>query len=187
MRLNLGCGNIKIDGFLNVDVSEVCKPDMVLDLEKTPWPWKDSVVEEVRLIHVLEHLGADTNIFLNIMKELYRVCKDNAKITIHVPHPRHDVYLIDPTHVRPILPETLELFSKAKCTEWQSNEMATTPLALYLDVDFEITKVEMELDPDWKITAQDKKLTQADIIQAITRYNNVVSEVMMELIANKPC
>ena len=36
------------------------------------------------------------------MKELYRISCDQANIHISVPHPRHDDFLADPTHVRPI-------------------------------------------------------------------------------------
>jgi hypothetical protein len=39
-----------------------------LDLEVTPWPWADSSVGEIRMSHVMEHLGATSNIFLNIVK-----------------------------------------------------------------------------------------------------------------------
>lgn len=35
-RLNLGHGNSKHDGWLNLDREAARKPDMVLDLEKTP-------------------------------------------------------------------------------------------------------------------------------------------------------
>ena len=33
MRLNLGCGNAHIDGFLNVDKEASCRPDKIQDLE----------------------------------------------------------------------------------------------------------------------------------------------------------
>ena len=57
LKLNLGCGQRKMDGYVNVDASPVCGPDQVVDLEKTPWPWPDDAADTVKLIHVLEHLG----------------------------------------------------------------------------------------------------------------------------------
>ena len=39
-----------------------------------PWPWGESSVDEVHLIHVLEHLGREPHVYLGIMKELWRVC-----------------------------------------------------------------------------------------------------------------
>ena len=70
MRLNLGCGNRKLEGWVNVDREAACKPDRVADLEKLPWPWPDDSAEEVMLSHVLEHLGADPKVYLGIVKEL---------------------------------------------------------------------------------------------------------------------
>src|ERR1051325_5898267 len=101
MKLNLGCGSKALEGFVNVDKYRTDATDLVLDLETTPWPWPSDCAEEVRFIHSLEHMGHDTEVCLGIMRELYRVCADGAKIVIHAPHPRCDDYLGDPTHVRP--------------------------------------------------------------------------------------
>ncbi|HLO64329.1 MAG TPA: hypothetical protein VK165_15330, partial [Azonexus sp.] len=98
LKLNLGCGRRKREGFVNVDSQAGCQPDLVLDLEKTPWPWPDDSVDEIDLIHVLEHLGQAPEVYLGVMKELWRVCCDGARIRIMVPHPRSDDFLNDPTH-----------------------------------------------------------------------------------------
>jgi hypothetical protein len=39
LKLNLGCGYTRMDGYVNVDVSAACNPDLVADLEEVPWPW----------------------------------------------------------------------------------------------------------------------------------------------------
>ncbi len=72
MRLNLGCGFNKRDGFVNVDIGEHCAPDVVHDLERTPWPWDDSAVGEIYMSHVLEHLGATTDVYFAVLREMYR-------------------------------------------------------------------------------------------------------------------
>ena len=51
--------------------------------------------------------GRIRRVFLGMMKELYRICRDGAEIEINVPHPRHDNFIGDPTHVRIITPDTL--------------------------------------------------------------------------------
>ena len=61
MKLNLGCGTNKLEGFVNVDVEPASEPDMVVDLDILPWPFEDSSAEEIQLNHVLEHLGQDRN------------------------------------------------------------------------------------------------------------------------------
>jgi hypothetical protein len=131
VKLNLGCGHKKLKGYVNVDSSSFCKPDLVFDLDQTPWPWSDNQVSEVIFFHALEHMGATANIFFKLMQELYRVCAHNALIKITVPHPRHDNFLGDPTHVRVITPMVLSLFSKANCDLWQAQGASNTPLAHY--------------------------------------------------------
>ena len=117
MKLNLGCGEKRLNGYLNVD--KFGDPDLRHDLESFPWPWGDNTVDEIRLIHVLEHLGKDTEIYFSIFKEMYRVCKPDALIFIIVPHYRHQYFYDDPTHVRVVTPFGLTLFSqKANIDNW---------------------------------------------------------------------
>src|SRR5436190_17104632 len=99
LRLNLGCGGNKRAGYVNVDMVAACSPDVVFDIERLPWPWPDSSVEEVLMFHVLEHVGRDSDTYLGLIKELWRVCRHEARVRVIVPHPRHDHFLGDPTHV----------------------------------------------------------------------------------------
>jgi len=46
--LNLGCGTDQPARELNVDISAAVDPDLVLDLEATPWPFPDDAFERVR-------------------------------------------------------------------------------------------------------------------------------------------
>lgn len=185
MRLNMGCGANKLPGYVNVDKFEACAPDRVVDLESFPWPFDDGVAEEVVFRHVLEHIGRDTDTYLGVIRELYRVCRAGAAVQIMVPHPRHDSYLNDPTHVRPITPQGLELFSKAKNREWAAKGMANSPLALYLDVDFELVSVNMILDEPWLSRFTRKQLSREELTQAMRMHNNVVREIDIRLRAVK--
>ncbi|MBY0403020.1 MAG: methyltransferase domain-containing protein, partial [Cyanobacteria bacterium] len=103
LKLNLGSGQNPKAGYVNVD--KFGNPDVLLDLESFPWPWETSSVDEIVLHHVMEHLGASAEVYFKIMQEMYRVCKPGALIHITVPHPRHNHFAFDPTHVRGILPE----------------------------------------------------------------------------------
>lgn len=174
LRLNLGCGSRKIPGFLNVDCAEICNPDLVLNLENTPWPWADDSVVEIRLTHVLEHLGQRTEDFLAIIKEIYRVCCDGAHVEIVVPHPRHDTFLGDPTHVRPILPSTLDLFNRRLNSEWGKLNAANTPLGDILQVDFEIDSIVYKWDPEWQQKLDQGELSLAELHRASRQFNNVI-------------
>ncbi|MFM7170379.1 MAG: class I SAM-dependent methyltransferase [Cyanobium sp.] len=146
MKLNLGCGSRHLEGYLNVDSYAGCHPDQVVDLESTPWPFPSNTAQEIVLHHVLEHLGHDPRVFLKVMGELYRVSAPDALIVIDVPHPLHDDFRTDPTHVRRITPRTLSMFSRRNCEEWQSLGYAITPLALICQVDFEVEQVRYDVD-----------------------------------------
>lgn len=181
MKLNLGCGFNKKDGYVNVDKFAACAPDRVVDLEQIPWPFETSSVDEVLLIHVLEHLGAGADLFLAIMQELHRVCRPGARIRIEVPHPRHDIFLNDPTHVRVVTPAIMTLFSKASCREWEATGVTNTPLALYLDVDFELRTNEMVLEQVYLDMLMSGQKTEAEVLELARMQNNVIREFWMEL------
>ncbi len=96
MKINMGCGMRKLEGYLNLDRDDMVAPDLVHDLESFPWPFDDNAAEEVVFTHVLEHLGESSKVFLGIMSELYRICAPGAQVVIKVPHPRHDDFINDP-------------------------------------------------------------------------------------------
>lgn len=186
MKLNLGCGSHHLPGYCNVDKFAAAKPDRVVDLERLPWPWEDDSAEEVVLHHVLEHLGRDTDTFLGIVRELYRICRNGALLRITVPHPRHQDFLQDPTHVRPIVPEMFLHFDLAVNRQWQQHGLPGTPLAMYLAVDFAIVAVDHRLDPHWQrwLAADSRRAGEIDAIARAN--NNVVQEVEIVLRAQKP-
>ena len=124
MKLNLGCGQNKLDGYINVDKYDSFSPETVWDLEKTPWPFDSSSADEITMRHSLEHMGADVDTFFAIIKELYRVGKNGCALTIAVPHPRSDNFTGDPTHVRAINPSVMSLFSKKRNQEWKEKGYA---------------------------------------------------------------
>jgi predicted SAM-dependent methyltransferase len=179
IKLNLGCGQNRLAGYVNVDREG--DADVLWDLEQFPWPWENDSVKEIILRHVLEHLGETTSVYLGIFKEMYRVCRHDALVRITVPHPRHDNFLGDPTHVRAVTYVGLRLFSKEynlRCKElnWPPN-----PLGLYLDVDFEVIHGKATLDEQWR-----KEHPNEDPRHAARYFNNVVSDMYYELRCIKP-
>src|SRR5579864_439610 len=179
LKLNLGSGQNPQPGFVNVD--KFGEPDLKCDLEVFPWPWPDNSTAEITMNHVLEHLGASADVFIGIMKELYRVCEPGATIRIAVPHPRHDNFINDPTHVRPITPDVLGLFSKRANLHWQEVRAANSPLALYHGVDFEMVGQEYTLDEPYASDFQTGRLKQEELYVLLRRHNNVASEITITL------
>lgn len=179
VKLNLGCGQRLLAGYVNVD--RFGAPDLHCDLEQFPWPWTDDSMDEVVMSHVLEHLGATSDAFIRIMQELYRVCRAGAIIQVTVPHPRHDTFLADPTHVRPITPLMFSLFSKKLNREWSEHGYASTPLALYHGVDFEVESSTYVLEDQYARHMSEGGHGEVELQRLLRTYNNVAAEICIHL------
>lgn len=79
LLLNLGCGNNKLDGYLNVDLYG--DPDLRHDLNSFPYPWDDNSVDHIEMIHTLEHIPDWWSAFC----ECCRILKPGCTLRIHVP------------------------------------------------------------------------------------------------------
>jgi hypothetical protein len=178
LKLNLGCGQNKIAGYVNVDIDG--DPDVRTDLTRT-WPFERDSVDEVIAHHVLEHIGPGPAEFLEFMKELYRVCAPNATVQVAVPHPRHDYFIGDPTHVRPITLDVLNLFSRSNCQRWKEMGATNTPLATYLGVDFEITHMETVFEARYQQALDSGRYTRAQVDEFLEERNNVAQELRFAL------
>ena len=184
IKLNLGCGEKKLDGYVNVD--KFGEPDVHHDLEQFPWPWEESSVEEVVMSHVLEHLGQLTDVYLGVIKELYRVCEPNAKILIAVPHFRHDNFFADPTHVRVITPLGLTLFSQKMNRQWIEQGASNSPLGIYHDVDFELVRTSFSPSQVWRNRYPKHVQDVQMLVRENNLYNNLIEQIDMELRVIKP-
>ena len=104
LRLDLGCGKNKREGFTGVDARKFDgKVDIVFDLSKPKWPWKDNSVTEAHCSHFVEHLDAKGRI--NFVNELYRILKPDAKCQVITPHWCSNRAYGDLTHAWPPVSE----------------------------------------------------------------------------------
>lgn len=84
IRLDLGCGTRKRDGYIGIDITHYEGVDIVQDLRFTKLPYKDEEVDAIYASHFLEHLSFEEVLFM--MNECYRVLKPGGIFDIIVPH-----------------------------------------------------------------------------------------------------
>lgn len=176
MKINIGAGDTEYEDYIRIDYDKNSNPDYVLDLEKDRLPFDDSSVEAVLAHHVLEHLGSG---FFHCLQELYRVCKHGAIIDIIVPHPRHDSFLADPTHCRPITVMTFQLFSKKFNELCRQQKLASSRLGDFYNVDFEI--LNFKYIPDSRVKDTMSNLTVEQLQEYADQHNNICSEIHIQL------
>jgi hypothetical protein len=185
-RLNLGCGLNKFDGYLNVDVSDLVKPDQIVDLNVTPWPWKDNEFGHIVAKDVLEHLGGDANDFVSVIKEMYRISDNGAVWEVQVPHWRCDVALDDPTHKRLITLGTFMLFNQKKIYERTKDNQSDSLITFEHNIDLEICDVQFEYLPHWEERRKRGEITEEDLNYALNTFNNVALSMRLLVQVNKP-
>lgn len=198
-KLCLGCGHQhqhEGGGWLNIDAWSGCKPDVVWNLNETPWcgsfapaarsgsgqtigvvpiAIETSSIELVLMNHVFEHLQSVER----TMVELHRVCKNGAEIYINVPHHMSDDQWNDPTHVRPVTVEMMCLFSKASCKMFRETGAANTPLADIHDVDFELASFQYVPATEYAAMVNDPGFaTMANLNRNVIRELRMVLKVV---------
>jgi hypothetical protein len=135
MKLNLGCGKQRLDGWINIDrdptVADFCCD---LDWAGLRLPYADNSVEQFFLSHVLEHL----NYPLFCMQELWRLASPNATLEIRTPHGASDDAWEDQTHVRPYFPKSFLAFGQPYY--WRSGEVG-------YHGDWKIAEIQLLVDP----------------------------------------
>lgn len=180
MKLNIGAGDDKKEGYISIDYDAHCNPDYQIDIEKEKLPFPDNSVDEVIIHHVMEHLGEG---YFHFMQELYRVCKHGALIDILVPHHRHEYFLDDPTHRRPITVAGMWLFSKKYNDTCKQQNARASRLGYYFGVDFEVLDT-MEI-PDPRYIKAFDGMTVDYVKNYIFEHNNIIMEVRIQLVAIK--
>lgn len=145
MKINLGSGLKRFEGFLNIDYDPLVEPDYVVSLDDVniKLPFDDNTIEEIKAHHILEHIGDG---FIPLMKELYRVAKNGCILDIIVPHHFHEVFYGDPTHKRPITINGMNMFSKQFNRDHIATINSSSGMGLQFDIDWEIIHYEFEYD-----------------------------------------
>jgi SAM-dependent methyltransferase len=86
MRLNLGCGDKILPGYVNVDVVEAragMKPDVICDLHDLG-PFETATADEILSVHVVEHFWRWE--VRDVLREWVRVLKPGGRMIVECPN-----------------------------------------------------------------------------------------------------
>lgn len=148
MKLDLGCGSHKAEGFLGVDISPDCGADIVHDLRVRPWPFADNSVDEVRCTHFFEHLTGEER--MRFMDELWRVMKPGATVLLVTPYWQSYGAVQDPTHQwPPVCEASYFYFNRA----WRE-QAGITHYPIHCDFDLNFG---YWISPEWRDKTQQEK------------------------------
>lgn len=162
MELLLGCGRnhekkISFPGIPNtwskdlvrLDIDETVGPDVVHDLNITPYPFGDNIFDEIHAYEVLEHCGTqgDYIYFFEQFSELWRILKPGGWLIGTCPRWDSVWAWSDPGHTRIISPQSFLFLSQAKYEE-QVEKTAMTDYRHIYEADFELYTFS-ELEENW--------------------------------------
>ena len=118
LKLILGSAGVQTPDAVTLDINPDNHPDVVHDLNHTPWPFEDNQFQEVVCHHVLEHLTQ----LNSVMDELHRICRTDGKIYIEVPH--HSSWMAHtPEHVLQFNPYSLDGYLADGENRWMKRKL----------------------------------------------------------------
>jgi hypothetical protein len=168
VKLDIGCGQNKAEGFTGIDWKAGPGVDIVHDLTTFPWPLDNNSVSEARCIHYVEH----TPDLISFMNELYRILAPSATCTIMAPYYSSIRAWQDPTHVRAISEASFLYFNR----QWRiQNKLDHYPITCDFDFSYGYA-----LTPLWATRSEEARNF------AITHYINVISDITIILTKKPP-
>lgn len=157
MKLNLGCSDRHLPGYVNVD--RVPPADQIVTLGEprglignpalphtwVDWPWETNSVEDIIAHDIYEHLPSK----IHTMNESWRILRPGGLLNLFVPTTDGRGAFQDPTHVSYWTPNDL-LYYCREFAEWQRFHVAYSITAC-----FDIVSHEHKEYPGkvWKLAA----------------------------------
>jgi SAM-dependent methyltransferase len=94
--LDVGCGLNKVPGAIGIDRNPRSRADLLCDLDRPPFPFRDGSFDRIRAVHVIEHV---TDVIAT-MEEFHRLLAPGGRLVLVTPHFSDFSSYCDPTHRR---------------------------------------------------------------------------------------
>lgn len=92
--LDVGCGINKLTGAIGIDRNPASRADVLCDLDRFPYPFRDSSFDALQAVHVIEHVSD----VIRSMEEFHRLVRGGGEVFIVTPHYTDFSSFCDPTH-----------------------------------------------------------------------------------------
>lgn len=180
VALDLGCGQMKStvkfftenlqitpDEVIGVDIAPCDGVDVIHDLTKFPYPFKNESVDAIFSSHFVEHLDGTERI--KFFNECYRILKPGGKMRLLHPYYKSVRAVQDPTHKWPPIAENSYLY-------WDKNWREANKLDHYpINCDFEFS-----IYYTWQDTSVANRSEETRTF-FVDKYWNVVADMLVDL------
>ena len=92
--LDVGCGINKLAGSIGIDRNPGTKADVLVELDRLPYPFRDSSFDGLQAVHVIEHVSD----VIKTIEEFHRLVRAGGEVFIVTPHYTDFSSFCDPTH-----------------------------------------------------------------------------------------
>jgi SAM-dependent methyltransferase len=126
-----GSMGIKVDNLPQV------RPDVVMDLNRAPYPFKDNSFDAAYALSVIEHLDN----FFGVFAELHRILKPGGFVVVLTPHFSNEGSYIDPSHRLHLSARSFDYFI-------EGTDIFKT-YGFYSDIRFRVRHRLLMIEPPW--------------------------------------
>jgi SAM-dependent methyltransferase len=122
---------VKVDRLRNVN------PDVLMDLNRVPYPFRSDSFDGAYALSVIEHLDE----FFGVLGELHRIVKHGGIVVILTPHFSNDGSFIDPSHKLHLAARSFDYFI-------EGTELFAS-YGFYSNVRFRVKERLLMIEPPW--------------------------------------